>query len=375
MSLLVNFVYCHPVGHAIEALHYCHGYRRANPDARIGVVLNSATPVEFARWCSFVDEVYSVPVDVFDGSLDYASMLAEVPSTWDYVVDDVRGHESTNRAVFPGLAAYYDAAGRHFDGAKFGCAGTGIGAPPDYRAGEHFRLPLPGDARGVPFPDGGPRIAILPAGSDRRALYPSMRSWRLITDALLDVYPDAVFCVTGKVRADERTNSSFTRAEFDELLASVPREVSAVDIPLAEQLATVRSCDVLVSPHSGFSMAALAAGTPWLTIAGNKWPEYYFNGVPFYSVLPDVERFPCYTLYDAEPEMVDDDGPRSPSMCVERISADLGQIVDGVARLVEGEWDYDTALADHFQRMLRLRGGDRSMLWSVDQVHLPVLPG
>jgi hypothetical protein len=24
-SVLVNFVYCHPVGHAIEALHYCHG--------------------------------------------------------------------------------------------------------------------------------------------------------------------------------------------------------------------------------------------------------------------------------------------------------------------------------------------------------------
>jgi hypothetical protein len=30
-SVLVNFVYCHPVGHVIEALHYCHGYYRADP--------------------------------------------------------------------------------------------------------------------------------------------------------------------------------------------------------------------------------------------------------------------------------------------------------------------------------------------------------
>jgi hypothetical protein len=35
-SLLVNFVYCPPVGHAIEALHYCHGYHRADPGLRIG---------------------------------------------------------------------------------------------------------------------------------------------------------------------------------------------------------------------------------------------------------------------------------------------------------------------------------------------------
>jgi hypothetical protein len=31
-SLLVNFVHFHPVGHAIEGLHYAHGYHRANPD-------------------------------------------------------------------------------------------------------------------------------------------------------------------------------------------------------------------------------------------------------------------------------------------------------------------------------------------------------
>ena len=32
---------------------------------------------------------------------------------------------------------------------------------------------------------------------------------------------------------------------------------------------------------AGAAMAGLAVGTPWLCISGNRWPEYYFNGVPF----------------------------------------------------------------------------------------------
>jgi hypothetical protein len=139
---------------------------------------------------------------------------------------------------------------------------------------------------------------------------------------------------------------------------------------LSSQLASVAGSDVLVSPHSGFGMAALAVGTPWLSIAGNRWPEYYFNGVPFYSVLPDVRRFPCYTQLGAAPALVaDPDGLRSPSMCVERIEADLPEITAGVARLVGGDWDYPTALADHFTRMRKLIRRQRRWPWS------PQIPG
>jgi hypothetical protein len=111
-----------------------------------------------------------------------------------------------------------------------------------------------------------------------------------------------------------------------------------------EQLAVVAECDVLISPHSGFAMAALAVGTPWLSIAGNKWPEFYFNGTPFYSVLPDRSRFPCYTGMAAAPPLVQDDGPRSPSMSAARIGDDLAEIVDATAKLVGGRWDYETAV-------------------------------
>jgi hypothetical protein len=202
-----------------------------------------------------------------------------------------------------------------------------------------------------------------------------VRSWRLVFGALSRRWPRAVFCLLGKLRQDGRTATSFTRAELDELASSAAPAVDAVDLPVIDELAVVAQCDVLISPHSGFGMAALAVGTPWLSIAGNLWPEYYFNGVPFYSVLPNLRRFPAYTGLGPEPEPVDDDGPRSPSMCRARIAADLDEITEGAARLIERRWPAEQALADHVGRMLALRGGRADQIWSVDNVHRKYLPG
>src|ERR1700733_8538850 len=43
--LLVNFFYAPPVGHAIEALHYCLGHHLAGPEREVSVVLNPASAV------------------------------------------------------------------------------------------------------------------------------------------------------------------------------------------------------------------------------------------------------------------------------------------------------------------------------------------
>ncbi|WP_158841672.1 hypothetical protein [Saccharothrix deserti] len=425
-SLLVNFVYCHPVGHAIEAVHRCHGYRLANPDLRIGVVLNSATPCELAEISPFIDEVYPVDVDVFDGTVDFRPQLGAIAPDWDQIVEDERASQAWQRSSFPGLARYYD------DARAYLRPGT---ATFPYQRGGHLRLPIaatrpaaspapvsPAAATRAPasptqVPAGpaadtataasparatvtaadssaadstaiGPssghttsasasepvRIAVLPGGSSPRELYPSVRSWRLVLDALAERFPGVEFLFVGKLNDDGRTSTSFGRDEFAGLVASVERSVSVVDRPLLDQLGAVAGSDVLVSPHTGFGMAALAVGAPWLTISGNKWPEYYFPGTPFYSVLPDVSRFPCYTLFGPDPEPVDDDGPRSPSMSFERISADLGEIVEGAARLVERRWDFETAMVDHYRRMWALPVGASRWLWSVDDVHRAYLP-
>ena len=383
-SLLVNFVYCHPVGHVIEALHYCHGYHRADPGLRIGLALNADTPTELAALCPYVDDVYPISIDVFDRAYDPASALDAIPPGWDWVAGDARGQQPHQRVAFPGLARYYDQARARFaaDGSILGTAGA---APPSYSPGCQFRLVLSStacsraerllrDARPGVRGDPGPRIAVLPAGNGPRSSYPSVRSWRLLIAALAGRWPGALFCLVGKQRRDGRTTTSLAAAELGELRGMLPSACDAVDLPLTDQLAIVAGCDVLISPHSGFGMAALAVGTPWLSIAGNRWPEYYFNGVPFYSVLPDLKRFPAYNAFDPDPSPVDDDGPRAPSMCYERVREDLAEIVDGAARLIERRWQFETAMSGHFARIWALREGRPDLIWSIDSAHERYLP-
>ncbi|HVX46237.1 MAG TPA: hypothetical protein VHC49_20260 [Mycobacteriales bacterium] len=369
MRLLVNFVFAPPVGHAIEALHYAFGYHRANPDLQIDLACHADTPYELADLCPYIQNVYPIAVDFFDPQYDAADALAQLPREFDWVVDDNRGHVDGLRQFFPGLANYYDSCADYFRVSNsFGFAGA---APPAYSGGTGFRLEMPAAKRQQArerLGSGGPRIAVLPGGSAPRANYPSVRSWSMILRALQDRYPGATFCFVGKLAADGRTSTSFDRAEFDEVRAEVKRSVEAVDIPLIDQLSVVAECDVLISPHSGFGMAALAVGAPWLTISGNKWPEFYFPGTPFYSVLPDLARFPCYTGIDPEPAMVEDDGPRSPSMSRERIAADLPEIIAGAAKLIDGDWDLPAALEEHTERLMRMYGDDRSRIYSIDNV-------
>lgn len=354
-SLLVNFVYAHNVGHAIEALHLAHGHHRADPSLSISVALNAATPVELASLCPFVDAVYPVRLDLFDPSVPFA---AELPDAFDLVSEDGRASQPEQRALFPGIAAYYDACRARF--------GSTPAAP--YAPGEHFRLALPPTNRGD-----SPRIAVLPGGSADRSMYPSVQSWELILRTLAARFPTATFVFLGKLGStDGRTSTTYSAAELERLRACV-RSESALDLPLLDQLTIVAGCDVFVSPHSGFGMAVLAAGTPWLSLAGNAWPEYYFNGVPFYSVLPDTDRFPAYTGLSALPDPVEDDGPRSPSMCAERIRADLDELVEAAAKLIDKAWPYETALAHYAQGMLRIRNGDPSQVWSWDHVLAPYL--
>jgi hypothetical protein len=223
------------------------------------------------------------------------------------MVDDARSRQEQQRAAFPGIAAYYDCASERFaaSGAHIGAVGA---PPPAYSPAGEFRLAVPGPARaraGDLLAAGGgsrrwPLIAVLPAGSGPRSDYPSLRSWKLLLSAFAARWPGAGFCLLGKLRADTRTSTSFPAAELDQLRA-LPGVVDAVDWDLVGQLAVVAACDVLVSPHTGFAMAGLAVGTPWLAISGNRWPEYYFNGVPFYSGLPDTRRYPAFHQFGPRP--------------------------------------------------------------------------
>jgi hypothetical protein len=290
-------------------------------------------------------------------------------------VDDPRGHQQWQRDTFPGLAGYYDLAAEHF---RTRHGHRQVGAPlPAYRPNNRLELTVPAPAQhwaAERLPDNGPTIAVLPGGSSPRWRYPSLESWCRILGAFAERWPTARFCFVGKLADDGRSTTTFTRDEFDTMARVVPEAVWAVDVPLAQQLAAVQRCDLFLSPHTGFAFAAMAVGTPWLTLAGNDWAEYYFNpGVPFYSVLPDPERFPCYVMLGNSPDPVEDDGLRSPSMSAARVDADLAELLDGAAWLLGDQADYETAMRNHFARAGELYQGRTDLIFSVDNLHLPYL--
>jgi hypothetical protein len=378
-SILVNFFEAHNVGHVVEALHYCLGHHKANPGSRLSVVLNAFAPTELAGLCPFVEAVYPVelpgyPVDTSGlTEADCLAALRDVPEEWDYVVDNPRRRVAPHLRAVPGFARYYEASDRHFRTRK--ARVTVSSDPPGYVPRSHLRLEPSRENRlrvRDLVPSGTPRIAVLPGGSSERWLYPSTSSWEIILGALARRFPEASFCLVGKLGADGRTSTSIDETDVRRLREACPRTADLFDVPLLDQLAAVEACDVLISPHSGFGMAALAVGTPWLTISGGRWPEYFFNGVPFYSLLPDPDRFPPYSQFGELPVLEEDEdgeGPRTPTMSRGRILADLDELLQATEWLAEGRLGYREALRSYYERFLRLHRGDGSAIYSIDNVH------
>jgi hypothetical protein len=305
--------------------------------------------------CPWLDRAYAIDHPFLEPG-SHPEALRQVPREWDWVVDDVRRLQDFQLEAFPGMRGYYEASDEHFHAADR--IVTGAPRPPYVR---HARLTL----ELTPAATEAPLIALMPAGSSERALYPSAQSWLRILDALHEAFPEHRIALLGRLARGARTHTELSRAELDTLLAH-PSTESHFDRPLLEQLATVKAAGLFLSPHTGFGMAALAVGTPWLTLSGGRWFEYFFNHVPFRSVLPDPERYPSFSQF-APPAI---DGDRIPSMSEERIREDLPRIVEGARELLARELDYERALREYFAALLDVHGGDASAIWSLDGVHL-----
>lgn len=381
-QILVNFFYAPPVGHAVEALHYCHGHRTAVPDASVSLALNASTAHELASLCPFVDRVYPIDHPFVEACPDSEARVAALPRDWDWVLDDFRRHQDFQVAAFPGMRDYYQASDRRVTARK---GRSSVGAsPPGYVPRTQLRFALPADVRRSARVrlrsaggdrDGEPWIALMPAGSSDPSLYPSPASWRLVIDALAEEMPGVGIALLGRLRRDDRTSTALAPAQLQDLLDHPAGPIDCFDLDLLDQLAIVEACGVFLSPHTGFGLAALAVATPWLTISGGRWFEYYFNHVPFRSIIPNVERYPAFTQLTPAPLTDDDeDGPRTPSMTRARIRDDLGAIVSAAKELSHGTLSYEQALSDYFEALLAAHHGDPSAIWSIDGVHLGYMP-
>jgi hypothetical protein len=95
--------------------------------------------------------------------------------------------------------------------------------------------------------------------------------------------------------------------------------------------------------------------------------------VPFRSILPDTERYPSFSQFQPA-AIVDDEGPRTPSMSRERIERDLPRIVAAAGELLAGSLSYEQVLRDYFPALLAAHHGDPSQIWSIDGTHVRYLP-
>jgi len=367
--VLVNYWYAHPVGHAIEALRYCLGYKAADPELSVNLLLNDGMPLELVGCCAFVDELYAVPYRRFDEpDGDPRAALMGVPRDWDWVVENHREREATHDAI-RGFRAFFDASHEHFR-PRFAHTWSG-GEPPAYLRHRQLRLELPAAsrARAQETLQGRRAISVVLAGhSGLRFDYPSVASWRLILGALAERFPEAVFCLIGKHDPGDALSISRIGANEVALIAEGMPALDCFDQPLLDQLALVEASALFLSPHTGFGFAAFAVGTPWLELAGGQWHQSFFNGVPFYSVLPDTERYPCFGWGAPLPTVEDEDGdePRTASMSAARIREDLSELLHGADLLVEGRLGYEEALSDYFPRLLAAYSGDRSRVFAFD---------
>ena len=243
-------------------------------------------------------------------------------------LDDARRHQPIQLELFPGMRDYYAASDAHLAAANAATRGGFAAAPypPHSRSGSSCRRTARAAARRRLGDDAA--IALMPARLGRPRAVP--------VDALVAADPRRAARGRGSCSSAscaptgaERPRSAATSSAALRAHPSTP--LDAFDLPLAEQLALVEACDVFLAPHTGFGMAALAVGTPWLALSGGRWFEYFFNHVPFRSILPDPERYGGFTQF-AEPPRVDDDGPRIAGMTEARVREDLERIVAAAQR-------------------------------------------
>jgi hypothetical protein len=373
-TVLVDHWYSHAVGHVIEALRRCQGYHACDPTLRLSLVLNGASPVELVRCAPFVHEVFAVRYVDFgrsDGSARAA--LRPIPRDWDYVLHHPAASDP-GQMRFEGLRRYVEASRRHFRARlEVGVAGQ---PPPAYSPHQELRLELPQEEKARARSELGARqaIAVMAAGSGARHLYPSVASWLLVLDELERRFPDVVFVFVGRLRpAAGATLSGITRGEVNQLVRSRRHAIDVFDRPILDQLAAIEASSLFVSPHTGFGFAAVAVGAPWLTLSGGDWYEYFFNGVPFYSVLPKSRDHPAFVCGQKLPVIDGDDdgeGPRARVMSIGRVREDLAELSEAAVMLVEGSLSYEDALAGYFPRLLQAFGGDRSKVTSFENAHV-----
>ena len=294
-KLLLNWAYYRPVGHVVEALKASKGYADANKNIEVHLLLNADSPIELAEACYWIQKTYPISLRDIWNNGDSAQCLKGIPKIWDYVVHDERikhfrrGWDENNLIKAQGIIRKQFHA-RVKDGY------TDAHILP-YHPNPHIDLPVPPEAKKFAerYRHKGPTLCIMLGGSAGDTQSPTVAMWLAICKALFRFIPNVKMYVTGVTKSvDGRTHTiDFSLEDVGSLVERLPNAEAVYNIGLWNQLALIKQADIFLSPHTGFGFLAPLVGTPWLTLSNCRWPEYIYNNVPFYSVLPECGSYPA----------------------------------------------------------------------------------
>jgi ADP-heptose:LPS heptosyltransferase len=351
-------VYYRPVGHALEGLKIARNYFEADKDLKISVLLNSEMPYEIGALCPWIEKVYIADVKELAECGLRSKCLENIPVNWDYVVSDDRLMHSLNsyseelRSANQTIIEYLQAG--IWKGNRFFPQHENM---PPIKSDTEMRFVVPENAKKfiAKYSHNGLKIGILPAGSNADRIYPEVRWWVKMMELVTNSFPNVRFYMTGAKNKNGNRSESYTFSDDDInlILSKIDNVENCFDIGILNQIALLEYCDLLISPHSGFAFLAGCVNTPWLSLSGARWPEYFYNHIRFYNVLPSCKKYPCYT--GMKEECVTEMKNGNPVICMstKELDKEIPTIIKGIKQLMFDDFTYKDSIELYRKNVLK----------------------
>jgi ADP-heptose:LPS heptosyltransferase len=369
-TMLINWVYYRPVGHALEALKVARNYYEADQNLKLSVLLNSEMPYEITTLCPWIDKVYLADVKELAEYGLQAKCLRKIPAKWDFVISDdrlIHSFDSYNdelRSANQTIIKYLQA--RIWKGNRLFPKGNNT---PSIKFDTEMRFTVPESAKKFvkKYKHNGLKICILPAGSNADRIYPEAGWWVKLMKLVRNRFPNSRFYITGAKNKNGNRSESYTFSEEDInlVLNEVDSVENCMDIGIINQIALLEYCNLLISPHSGFAFLAGCVNTPWLSISGSRWPEYFYNQIKFYSVLPACKKYPCYTGMKTKCIAEMNNGNPVVCMSAKELDKKILEIIRGIKKLTNDNFSYQDSIELYREKVLK-SGFPLQNFWTFD---------
>jgi len=356
-KLLLNWLYYRPVGHAIEPLKLAKGYTLANKNLDVYLIINADSTKELTEACPWIKKTYAVSLQEVQAK--GAKAIQKIPKRWDYIITDNRARHFVKGSDSDGLIKAHDLLNdmlvARIDKGFVEQSGAHESSILPIVANPKITLPIPKKAKkfAKKFNHKGVKIAIMLGGSAGAQQSPSIKMWLKICQALYKSIPNLKIYITGisKSKNGRTSTKDFTMQDVDFLIGKLPNAERVYDVGLWNQIAFIATCDMFLSPHTGFAFIPPIVGTPWLEIATCPWPAYFFNDIPFYSVLPECGSYPSIGKSEKGCGKLLQENKKALCVSDGLLEKKIPEIVKGARLLLDKKFTYDKAIKLHLQKI------------------------